>query len=58
MFSLPYLDSDNPTLNSAFRIALGDLVGNIQPFRDGLLTEPQRCILAGFITDLVQMLCV
>jgi hypothetical protein len=47
MLSLPYLTSDNPIINSAFRIALGDLVGNIQPFQEGLLSEPKRCILAG-----------
>ena len=43
----PVLRTDNPLLNSAFRVAIGDLVGNIQPFEDGLLTEPRPCILAG-----------
>jgi glycogen debranching enzyme len=48
---LPYLKSDNHLLNSAFRVAVGDLVGNIQPFKDGLLEEAQPCILAGLEYD-------
>lgn len=48
---LPYLKTGHPTLNSAFRAALGDLIGNIQPFQDGLLDAPQRCILAGLEYD-------
>ncbi len=51
MLALPYLTTDNPILNAAFRIALGNLVGNIQPFQDGLLDEPRRCILAGLEYD-------
>ncbi len=47
----PYLFTDHQTLNHAFRTALGDLVGNINPFQDGLLTEKQPCILAGLEYD-------
>lgn len=48
---LPYFHSDSPLLNSAYRTAVGDLVGNIQPFQDGLLETPEPCILAGLEYD-------
>jgi glycogen debranching enzyme len=51
MRDLPHLHTDNPQLNAAFRVALGDLVGNIQPFQDGLLDLPRPCILAGLDYD-------
>lgn len=51
MLITPHLKSDCALLNSAFRIAMGDLVGNIQPFQDGLLEEPSPCILAGLEYD-------
>lgn len=47
----PVLRTDSALLNSAFRVAIGDLVGNIQPFQDGLLSEPRPCILAGLEYD-------
>lgn len=43
----PRFDCENRKLKAAFRIALGDLYGNIVPFEDGLLQEPLPCILAG-----------
>jgi glycogen debranching enzyme len=51
MLLTPTLKTDSHLLNSAFRVAMGDLVGNIQPFKDGLLSEPQPCILAGLEYD-------
>lgn len=48
---IPYLNSDQQVLNHAFRTAIGDLVGNIQPFQDGLLEEKSPCILAGLEYD-------
>ncbi len=51
MPALPYLKTDSPVLNAAFRVAVGDIVGNIQPFHDGLLDKPQPCILAGLEYD-------
>lgn len=51
MQDLPYLKTDNQLINAAFRIAMGDVVGNIQPFQDGLLDQPQPCILAGLEYD-------
>jgi hypothetical protein len=50
---LPYpsLRTDDPLVNRAYRIALGDLMGNIQPFQDGLLEEPQPVMLAGLDYD-------
>lgn len=51
MHNLPVLTTNLQLLNHAFRIAIGDLVSNIQPFQDGLLTEKQPCILAGLEYD-------
>ncbi len=49
--SYPSLHTNDPAVNRAYRIALGDLIGNLQPFQDGLLEEPQRVILAGLDYD-------
>ncbi len=46
-----YFNSKNGDLNEAFRIAIGDLTGNIVPFRDGLLEEKKPCVLAGLDYD-------
>jgi len=51
MPALPSIASDSPLINKAFRIAMGDLIGNIQPFQDGLLDQPRPCILAGLDYD-------
>jgi hypothetical protein len=48
---LPWLRTSSETINRAYRIALGDLVGNIQLFQDGLLESPEPCILAGLEYD-------
>lgn len=45
--AIPTLNTDNGTVNKAFRIAVGDLLGNIAPFKDGLLEKPSPVILAG-----------
>ena len=39
--------SDHPTLNRAFRIAIGDLFSNILPHQSGLLDAPRPMIMAG-----------
>jgi glycogen debranching enzyme len=44
---LPALHTDHGTLNQAFRIALGDLLGNVQLYQHGLLDQPQHVMLAG-----------
>ena len=44
---IPSLRTDNRTINDAYRIAIGDLVGNVQPFQSGLLERPVPVILAG-----------
>ncbi len=41
------LRSGDPQLDQAFRIAVGDLLGNVQPFKDGLLDAPAPCLIAG-----------
>ena len=46
-FLYPSLQTNNPVVNRAYSIALGDLMGNIQPFQDGLLETPQPVLLAG-----------
>jgi len=47
----PQLHSSSPAINRAYRIAIGDLAGNIHPFQDGLLTAPSPVILAGLDYD-------
>ena len=42
---------DDGMLSRAARVAYGDLIGNCCPFRDGLLTEPKTCVLAGLDYD-------
>ncbi|MCY2989377.1 MAG: hypothetical protein NTY19_16095 [Planctomycetota bacterium] len=49
--AIPSLRTDNHTTNEAFRIAIGDLMGNVQPFKDGLLERPMPVILAGLHYD-------
>ncbi|GLV58035.1 hypothetical protein KDH_48690 [Dictyobacter sp. S3.2.2.5] len=39
--------SGDRALDSAFRIAVGDIAGNIVPFKDGLLEQPELSLLAG-----------
>ncbi|GCE26385.1 hypothetical protein KDA_18690 [Dictyobacter alpinus] len=39
--------SGNALLDDAFRIAIGDIVGNIVPFKDGLLEQPAQALMAG-----------
>lgn len=46
-----YFQTDNEKMNQVFRIALGDLYGNIRLFRDGLLEEEKPVILAGMEYD-------
>jgi glycogen debranching enzyme len=38
-------------LDRAFRIALGDLTGNILPYKGGILKHPVPCIMAGLDYD-------
>ena len=47
----PSVHTNDSTVNRAYRIALGDLMGNIQPFKDGLLEEPGPVMLAGLDYD-------
>jgi glycogen debranching enzyme len=44
---LPSLKTDQRVVNDAFRIAIGDLFGNVSLFQDGLLEAPAPVILAG-----------
>lgn len=47
----PEMEISKPAINRAYRIAMGDLLGNIRLFRDGLLDEPQPVLLAGLDYD-------
>lgn len=51
MITLPSLQTGHAILDRAFRIALGDLCGNIQLYKDGLLDKPSPCLLAGLDYD-------
>lgn len=44
---LPLFESDSKELNLAWRIAVGDLVGNIRLYKAGLLEKPMPCLCAG-----------
>ena len=44
---IPSLQTDNGTLNYAFRIAIGDLLGNVAPYESGLLEGPAPVVYAG-----------
>src|SRR5437867_2651395 len=46
-----HFTSNQAMLNRAFRIALGDLYGNIAPFQDGLLDQVEPVVLAGLDYD-------
>ena len=48
---IPCLETDNPTVKAAFRIAIGDLLGNVSLFQDGLLERRVPVILAGLNYD-------
>lgn len=47
----PELRTSDHAINRAYRIAMGDLVGNVRLFEDGLLEEPQPVLLAGLDYD-------
>ena len=47
MYHPPFFNSDNKTLNEAFRIAVGDIAGNIVPYDGGLLGKAAPCLMAG-----------
>ncbi len=47
----PDLKTSNPAVNRAYRVAMGDLIGNVRFFRDGLLDQPHPVILAGLDYD-------
>lgn len=46
-FALPGLVSGHGNLDLAFQIAMGDLCGNIVPFRAGILKDDKPCLMAG-----------
>lgn len=45
--NLSALRSGDARLDQADRLATGDLLGNVQPFQDGLLDAPAPCLIAG-----------
>ena len=49
--TIPLLHLDHRAAQEAFRIAMGDLLGNVALFKDGLLERPVPVILAGLDYD-------
>jgi glycogen debranching enzyme len=47
----PEMRTSNPSINRAYRIAMGDLLGNVRMFQDGVLDAPQPVLLAGLDYD-------
>jgi glycogen debranching enzyme len=47
----PEMRTLDPAINRAYRIALGDLIGNVRLFQDGLLDAPRPVLLAGLDYD-------
>jgi len=47
MRRIPYLETGSAEVNRAFRIAIGDLMSNIVPFKDGLLPQEVEVVMAG-----------
>ena len=43
----PALTATDPVIEQAYRMAVGDLIGNIIPFKDGLLEREAPAIMAG-----------
>ncbi len=46
-----FLHTADPQLDLAFRIAIGDIRGNVAPYQAGLLTEPRPVLMAGLDYD-------
>lgn len=51
MTLFPTLHASSAPVARAYRLALGDLLGNVQPFQDGLLPTPAPVLLAGLDYD-------
>ncbi len=47
----PEMKTSDHTIDRAYRIAMGDLVGNVRMFEDGLLEESQPVLMAGLDYD-------
>ncbi len=47
MITIPTLKTGNYEIDHAFRIAVGDLAGNIQNYQGGLLEKAEPCLMAG-----------
>lgn len=47
MHRIPYLVTNNERINRAYRMAVANLFGNIQPFQSGVLEQEEPCIIAG-----------
>ena len=45
--NFPYLNTDNKSINTAYRLAVATLTANILPFKDGILQAEEPVIIAG-----------
>ncbi len=50
-FHIPVLETDNRDLDMAFRIAVGDIASNIQPYEGGMLNGTEPAVMAGVNYD-------
>ena len=51
LLNIPDIKTDSEILEKAYRIAAGDISGNITLFKSGLLKKEVPCILAGLDYD-------
>lgn len=47
LIHIPHFEANVASIEKAFRIAIGDLCGNVIPYKDGLLDTPREVIIAG-----------
>ena len=45
--NIPDFKSDSNILNIAYRVAVGDIAGNISLYKSGLLEREEPCLIAG-----------
>ncbi|MFW6457719.1 MAG: MGH1-like glycoside hydrolase domain-containing protein, partial [Planctomycetota bacterium] len=50
-FTMPVLETNNDRLDMAFRIAVGDVASNIQPYEGGMLDGKRPAVMAGLNYD-------
>lgn len=49
--NIPQISTKSKIITDGYRIAIGDIMGNIVPYKNGLLKEEKPCLVAGFDYD-------